>query len=368
MKNVGIVYDEIYSRHDTGNHPECADRVTFTINQFKEYQLYGPDALSHFKAIDPRKATLDQIRWGHKGDLITRVETAVEGTKILYDRRDYLDGDTVVSPASYDAALYATGGNFAAIDAIFRGEIDRAFVLCRPPGHHSNFNACRGFCIFNNVVLAAQYLIREKGMKRIAIVDFDAHAGNGTEDMIESGLEGGDLLFFSMHQHPRTLYPGTCYIEDIGREKQKGKIVNLTFAPYSGQQCVELGFKQIILPMLEEFKPDFILISAGFDAHHEDPLTALGFQDSTYAWMIQQLAAFSEKTAQGRISCTLEGGYNLQAIANSISNVVSTLADDKVLFKEDFYGEEDTVIEFTEQKLLPDLSKILAPYWSCLKE
>jgi len=365
MKNVGIVYQDIYAKHDTGPHPECADRVTHTIEQLKENQMYGENRIAHFKNIDPGKASLEQIRWSHSNTLINKVKNAVEST-IKRNSHVYIDGDTVASPATYDAALYAAGGNFASIDAIFSGEIDRGFVLCRPPGHHSNRDYARGFCIFNNIALSVEYLIRAKKLNRVAIVDFDAHAGNGTEELFYSGLEQGELLFFSIHQHPHTLYPGTCFVDEIGEGKQKGKIVNITLAPYSGQKSIKLTFDQIILPMLREFKPEFILCSAGFDAHHNDPLTNLGFMDQTYSYIIQELGKISDEFANGRIQCTLEGGYNIKHLGNSITNVINSLADDKTIFKEtdEFsIGQKVDILEFTENKLIPQIKAIFAPYW-----
>ncbi len=369
MKNVGIIYQDIYAKHDTGSHPECADRVTHTIEQLKENQMYGENRIAHFKNIDPKKATLEQIRWSHSNALINKVINAVESTK-KRNSHAYIDGDTIASPATYDAALYATGGNFASIDAIFSGEIDRGFVICRPPGHHSNRDYARGFCIFNNIALSVEYLIRAKKLNRVAIIDFDAHAGNGTEELFYSGLPQGELLFISIHQHPHTLYPGTCFVDDIGEGKQKGKIVNITLAPYSGHQSVKLSFDQIILPMLKEFKPEFILCSAGFDAHHNDPLCNLSFIDQTYSYIIQELAKISEEFANGRIQCTLEGGYNIKHLGNSITNVINSLADDKTIFKEtdDFSrGQKADILEYTENKLIPQLKAILSPYWKAFK-
>ena len=367
MKNVGIVYQDIYAKHDTGAHPECADRVIHTIEQLKEYQMYGDNRIAHFKNIVPIKATLEQIRWSHSNTLIKKVNNAVESTK-KRNNNVYIDGDTVASPATYDAALYAAGGNFAAIDAIFSGEIDRAFTICRPPGHHSNRDYARGFCIFNNIALSVEYLIRAKKLNRVAIVDFDAHAGNGTEELFYSGLEQGELLFISIHQHPHTLYPGTCFVDDIGEGKQKGKIVNVTLAPYSGQKSVKLTFDQIITPMLREFKPEFILCSAGFDGHHKDPLTNLGFQDQTYSYIIQELAKISDEFTKGRITCTLEGGYNIKHLGNSITNVINSLADDKTIFKEadEFVAPKGNIVEYTENKLIPQLKAIFSPYWKTI--
>ncbi len=368
MKDVGIVYHDIYSKHNTGNHPERADRVIETIKQLKQVEIFGDSQKNHFKTIIPNQADTEKIKWNHTSNLIHNIEAisleSKNKNKLLAADGNF--GDTIVSPDTYQAALYAVGGNFSSIDAIIENKINRGFVLCRPPGHHANTTNARGFCIFNNIALAAEYLIKEKGIKKIAIVDFDAHAGNGTEDILNSRKDDGEILFFSIHQHPATLYPGTCFIEDIGINHQLGKIVNLTFLPYSGQQCVDMGLNQIILPMLEEFRPEFILISAGYDAHHSDQLTTLGFMNQTYSIIINKLTPIANTYAKGRIQCTLEGGYNLEAISRSIANTINSLADDKTLFQEEYiFPESDKVIEFTESKLIPELKNMLSAYWKC---
>jgi len=265
--------------------------------------------------------------------------------------------------------LYSAGGNFSIIDAVMEGEIKSGFVLCRPPGHHANKGAARGFCLFNNVVLATQYLMREKNIEKVAIIDWDAHAGNGTEDLVYSGVpnvpEDAELLFFSIHQDPRTLYPGTCFPQEIGEGKQKGKIVNITLPPLSGDNCFQLALEQLILPMLHEFKPEYILFSAGFDGHFMDQLTNLGYTSQGYGKIVQKILPVAEEYAKGRMSFTLEGGYNLAAQSNSILNVLSVLSGGKILVEDDEH-DDPRCVEYTENKLIPFLRETLNPYWKSI--
>ncbi|WP_371803696.1 histone deacetylase [Candidatus Lokiarchaeum ossiferum] len=367
MKNVGVAYHEFYEKHDTGYHPERAERVIHTKNQLEELDLFGDGHKSHFHTIIPRLAELTEIQWCHSPQLIEKIQQlstrAQKWDELLFT--DGIYGDTIISGSSFRAARYAIGGNFQAIDDIMSHKIDRSFILCRPPGHHANNTEARGFCFFNNIILAAEYLIHKWGLKKVAIVDFDAHAGNGSEEILNNRNADGEILFFSIHQHPATLYPGTCFVDEIGEGKQKGKTVNLTVLPYSGQKCIQNLFNQIINPMMEEFKPEFILVSAGYDSHHADTLTAMGLMDQTYSYIIQELAKMSSKFAKNRIQCTLEGGYNLVAIGNSIANTINSLAEDKVLFVEDDnYDESQKGIEFTMNQLIPELQDHLKPFWS----
>jgi acetoin utilization deacetylase AcuC-like enzyme len=368
MKNVGVVYDQIFSQHDTGNgHPERAERVIATVKRLTSLDMYGEGRRTHFEPIEPRKATPEQILWCHKKKLLDLIEKKSEQAK-RSNSLHFLDGygETSVSAATYEATLKSAGGNFAAIDAIFEKKIDRAFVLCRPPGHHTNTSQARGFCGFNSVALASQYLFHEKNLKKVAIVDCDVHAGNGTEEIFNSGVMDGEVLFFSLHQHPRTLYPATCYPEEIGEGAQEGKNVNLTFYPNSGQQSVKHAFNQIISPMLEEFKPEFILISAGFDAHHLDSIANLLYMKQTYSYIFRELCDFADKHANGRVQATLEGGYHLQVLADSISNSIASMAGEKPPFEEaDLQEDDPRAWEYCESHLIPLLKNTLAPYWKC---
>ncbi len=368
MDHVGIVYDEIYLNHDTHYHPETANRLTATIKKLKTLNLYGEHQNHQYHTISPRKASISDIKWIHHPNFINLVQTTADlarsSPEVLYlDSKNMRYGETIASAGTFNAALNAVGGNFQGIDSIMQSEIKRCFVLCRPPGHHSNSSHARGFCVFNNVLLAAEYLFRKYGLKKIAIIDFDAHAGNGTEEMLNSHPLSGEVLFFSMHQHPLTLYPGTCFANEIGTGAQKGKIINLTLLPYSGHQCVKKLFEEIISPITNQFQPEFILVSAGYDGHHADPLTALGFLEQTYTYIGQQLVKLASSSAQGRIQCTLEGGYNLEALSRSISNTIMTFAGETSPYEEDLGEDEEKHEKYLQETLFPTLRTHLSPYW-----
>ncbi|MHA1821206.1 MAG: histone deacetylase family protein [Promethearchaeota archaeon] len=371
MKKVGIVYDPVYLEHRTTlfyPHPEKRERLISTLKALEEHNLYGKDHDEHFVLVDPRYATEEELKWAHSESLIARVKQTVERSgKGGFDAS--MDPDTPVSPMSFNAALAAAGGNFSAIDGIFNNDFNRAFVLCRPPGHHANQNASKGFCLFNNIALAALYLFKSKNLSKVAIVDFDVHAGNGTEHIFNNGVPNmpdKELLMISTHRDPHFFYPGECFMEDIGEGAQEGKIMNITFPAGAGDKSMKLALSELIEPALEEFKPEFILFSAGFDAHYRDPLGGLNFTEQLYAHIIERVGAIADKYAQGRMSATLEGGYDLKGLANSITNVVHKMADGTTLEEGDA-DERDRIIEEVENKIIPKVKEIHSPYWKFLK-
>ena len=208
------------------------------MEQLQRYHLVGENASSDYLSIPAHSATLDQIKCVHSEALVAKMQQMAHQAQKSKQPVE-LDADTIISGDSFNASLMASGGCFAAVDAMLNNEIDRSFVLCRPPGHHSNRSECRGFCLFNNIALTTNYLTHEKGIERVAILDFDAHAGNGTEEILYQGLDMGEVLFISTHQDPRTLYPGKCFPEEMGNGLQHGKIMNITFPPGGGDICID---------------------------------------------------------------------------------------------------------------------------------
>lgn len=366
MKKLGIVYNPIYADHRTGRgHPETHERVLQTIELLKKHDMYGEKCGENFISVDSRKATLEEISWVHSKLLIDRVKQAVTRAGDTTGRI-HMDGDTLVSKHSFDAALRAVGGNFAAIDAIFERKINRAFILCRPPGHHTNTNASRGFCLFNNVALGCNYLFRKKNINKIAIVDFDVHAGNGTEEIFwdGTGMKGKDVLMISTHQNPSYFYPGTGFVEEIGGGSNKGKIVNIPFERHCGDQSMAHVLREIIGPLLNEFEPEFIYFSAGFDAHYRDPVGGLNFTAEGYGNIVQFLEPISEKFSEGRFAFTLEGGYNIGALGRSIVNILNVSVGGSILYF-DNHIEPDSTAEYTAKTLIPLIKETLKPYWNC---
>ncbi len=294
----GLVFSDIYLEHFTGRHPENRLRLENTVRHFKDTGLWD-----RFVHVEPRAADVSEIAWVHSQDMI-------KYAKRLADKGGgYADMDTPISAASFKAALYAAGGLFEAADRIMAGGINNALCLVRPPGHHATPQASMGFCIFNNVALAAVYLRKKHGIERVAIVDFDVHHGNGTQDIFYSDPS---VLFFSMHRYP--FYPGSGAAYEEGEGTGKGYTVNVPLEDgVTASQYME-HFDRVIETRVKPFKPEFILVSAGFDAYVLDPLGAFCLEEDEYRAMTLKIKAVAADCCSGRIISTLEGGYNLEQL------------------------------------------------------
>ncbi len=292
--------------HDPGSyHPESPDRLRSVLATL---------SLPDFAALERReapRADLDEIARVHPRPFIEAVLAAVP-------QRGHaaLDPDTVLSPGSGEAALRAVGAVCAAIDAVMAGEADNAFCAVRPPGHHAEADRAMGFCLFNSVAIGAQRVRQVHGLERVAVIDFDVHHGNGTQAIFENDPH---LFYASTHQFP--FYPGTGARSETG----VGNIVNVPLRAMSGSVEFRRAFNEFILPALDDFRPDFLIISAGFDAHRDDPLAQLMLVEEDYAWVTEQLAALADRQCQGRIVSSLEGGYDLAALAASAAAHVRVL-------------------------------------------
>lgn len=361
---TGIVYDPIYLEHRIGTHVESHTRLIEIMNLLKNKGiLENPE----FKLIKPREATLDQIKYVHSESLIKEVKEISELSKTT-GRIQSLDMDTLVSEKTFEASLYSVGGNLEAIDKILSGEIKNGFALVRPPGHHSNSHRCAGFCIFNNIAIAAEYLFREKGIKKVAIIDWDCHAGNGTADIFFNGSKKGDLVFFDSHQDGRTLYPGTGFLNEIGSGKGLGKIINFPMPPRAADDVILSFFDNIIFPVLNEFNPEFILISAGFDTHWTDRLTNMGWTYQAPAKYLKKIKELADELSHGRILITLEGGYEVDKQAKAVFNCLEILnSKEEELIEEKQRISDDNILTYVNQKVFEPLKSNLAKHWGCFK-
>ncbi len=359
---TGIIYDPIYLKHDIGMHVESHLRLV-TIMDFLEEHGVLKDP--NFNMIKPRKATIEQIKYVHTERLIKEVKEACELSE-KSGRIQYLDMDTAVSPHTFEASLYSVGGNIQGVDEILANNIKNGFALVRPPGHHSNSYRCAGFCIFNNIAIAAEYLFREKNVKKVAIIDWDCHHGNGTQDIFYNGSEYGDIVLIHSHQDPTAFYPGTGFFNEIGEEKGAGKIINFPMPPGSADDAIMLYFQEIVSPVLNEFKPEFILISAGFDTHWTDRLTNMGWTYQAPANYLKKIKEIADKISNGRILLTLEGGYEVDKQAIAVFNCLKVL-DDKYneLIEEKPRKSDPKIVNYIQNKLFPKLKDKLQPYWDC---
>ncbi|MHA2287206.1 MAG: histone deacetylase family protein, partial [Promethearchaeota archaeon] len=300
---TGIIYDDIYLSHRIGSHVESHERLIGIMDFLEEKKvLENPE----FKLFEPRKATIEQIKYVHQESLINEVKEASETAEATHQLQ-YLDwGDTIASGKTYEASLYSVGGNLTGIDNILENKVKNAFAAVRPPGHHSNSYKCSGFCIFNNIAIATEYLFREKNVKKVVLIDWDCHHGNGTQDIFYNGSDNGEVVIFNSHQDGRTLYPGSGFINEIGSGKGKGKIINFPMPPGAAEDTVLIFFEEIIKPVCEEFQPEFILISAGFDTHWTDDLTNMGWTYQGPANYLKKIKTIADQFSNGRLLITLE--------------------------------------------------------------
>jgi acetoin utilization deacetylase AcuC-like enzyme len=307
MASTGIVADPVFMKHDTGpGHPECPERLAGIYSALEESGLMDDASI-----IPLREVTGEELLKVHTKKHIERVAaTAGSG-------RTYLDGDTPTSSDSYQAALLAAGSLINAVDAVQSGEAENAFALVRPPGHHAEKEAAMGFCLFNNVAVAAHHAMDRYGLKRILVVDWDVHHGNATQ---HSFYDDPRVLYFSTHQYP--FYPGTGGLDEIGSGEGRGYTVNVPLPGGCGDAIYDAAFEQVLTPVATEFKPELILISAGFDNHHLDPLGSMKLTDEGFARMAGRLKSLAEEFCHGRLVATLEGGYSIKGQARAVVEVV----------------------------------------------
>lgn len=302
MKKVGLVYDSIYLKHDTGTHVENIQRLTTTISLLEESHL-----MDRLVTLVPRPATIDELSMVHAKEYIAQVERKCQSGG------GWFDGDTVASTGSYQAAIYATGGVLVAVDAVMSKTVDNAFALVRPPGHHATCWHAMGFCLFNNVAVAAKYALSSYNIERVLIIDFDVHHGNGTQDTFYTDQ---NVLYFSTHQYP--LYPGTGCIDETGRGEGEGFTVNVPLIAGWGDKEYQAVFEDILAPIAMRFKPQLILVSAGYDAHWADNIASMRVSVSGFARLVEIIKVLADTLSQGKLVFTLEGGYHHQALSSSV--------------------------------------------------
>lgn len=308
---VGLVWDERFKLHDTGRgHPERAERLDAIRAGLDEAGL-----LPLLTTIAPVEAEDRWLELAHPASYLAQVRRAIaDGAAALPT------GDTQVSAASERTARLAAGGVLAACDAVMAGTIRRAFCAVRPPGHHATRDRGMGFCIYANVAIAARYLAERHGLQRILVIDWDVHHGNGTYDVLRA-----DPRVFQFHLQQMPLYPGTGDPAERGEGPAAGQTINVPLAAGQGEAEMQAAIAGRLLPEMDRWKPEFVLISCGFDAHRDDPLGGLTLVDASYARLTQAIIAIAERHASGRIVSVLEGGYDLAALKGSAAAHVGAL-------------------------------------------
>ena len=314
MARTGFVTSALFLRHDTGpGHPERAARLVGI-----ERRLADSGLAAELQRFEAQPCELEVLALAHERSHVEALARAIaEGARVLDE------GDTRVSADSFRAACAAAGGATSAVERVLRGEWRNAFVAARPPGHHAERAEALGFCLFNNVAVAARWAQRFEGLERVAILDFDVHHGNGTQHIFESDAS---VFYASLHQYP--LYPGTGLATERGRGAGAGTTRNCPQPPGAGDAEWLTALEDVILPEFEQFRPQLLLLSAGFDAHERDPLAQTRLSTDAYRKITRLCVQFAHEQCQGRVVSLLEGGYDLEALAESVEAHVAELGDD----------------------------------------
>lgn len=311
MGKTGLVYHPVYLDHDMGpGHPESPNRLRAIMQQLEQ-----SGTMARVTKIEARKAEDEWLTQVHSPSYVLSLNRHAPTSG-----RVSLDPDTSMSPGTLHAAYLAAGGALAAVDAIMAQQVDHVFCAVRPPGHHAEAGRAMGFCFFNNVAIAARYIQKKYRLNRVLIVDWDVHHGNGTQHSFE---DDPSILFFSTHQYPH--YPGTGRGTERGKGTGEGFTINVPMEAGEGDDDYRAVFQNVLVPAADDFKPEFVIISAGFDAHKDDPLASMGLTESSYAELTEIVAGIAKRHAKGRILSSLEGGYNLTALAASVQAHIGAL-------------------------------------------
>ncbi len=310
---VGLVFDDAFLRHDTGvGHPERPARLRAIRDRLE---------------ADGVRDQLARLPFGPASrDVLERLHTSAYIDRLMFACQHgerYIDvPDSMICVDSEAIARQAVGGVLAACDAVMAGEVGRVFCAVRPPGHHAEADRSMGFCLYANAALAADHLVRVNGLERVAVVDFDVHHGNGTQHLLETRR---DILFVSVHEDPRTQYPGTGFAHERGVGGGEGFTVNAPVATGTGDDGWRAAFEREVWPALERFAPEAMVVSAGFDAAAADPIGGLRLSTASFAWVSERLVRLADRFAEGRLVSVLEGGYDLDALAAGVSTHVAAL-------------------------------------------
>ena len=343
MLRTGIVVDARYQEHYTGrNHPERPARIGTLLALAEAYARPG------MKRLEPRPATPEEVALIHDPAHIGRVASTAQKEHFAFD------ADTPVCSQSYATALLATGGLLTVLEAVMTREVDNGFALVRPPGHHAERNRAMGFCLFNSAAVGAQYLRERFGLRRVLVMDWDLHHGNGTQ---HSFFDDPGVLYVSTHQYP--YYPGTGAAEEAGQGQGEGYTVNLPIPAGWGDREYQELFQGVVDPICRQFDPQFVLISAGFDAHARDPLGGLEVTEEGFTTMARTLLRVARDHAQGRCAAILEGGYDLEGLQKSVARVLDEMAGETLT---------QALPQIEPRGLLPRVRAVQRQYWDLPKD
>lgn len=350
---TALIYHPKYLNHDTGSgHPESRYRLEAMMKAIKESGL-----LNQEKSIRLFQPSAENVE---KAILRIHPRSHIEFVKKISASSTYADPDTPASPETYEAALLAAGGILLAGEKVISGEAKNAYAMVRPPGHHAGSTSARGFCFFNNIAILAELLHQEKNFNRILILDCDCHHGNGTQEIF---YDKQYVLYISFHQDGRTLYPGTGFQDEVGVDEGEGHTVNVPLPPLTDHEYYLKAVREIAVPIAKQYKPQIVLVSNGFDAHHLDPISSLQLTAGTYREIMKTAMELAEELCEGKLVVTLEGGYSLEALPRCILSVLSQLTGIKIDVDDPQPNPDERVRNYIE-KLIREVKRIQSNYWN----
>jgi acetoin utilization deacetylase AcuC-like enzyme len=342
---TGVVFSEEFKKHVTGQgHPESPARMDAVARA-----LAAPSLSDKLQAVTPRPAEKEQILLVHWEHLYDEVQATASRD------RTYLDSDTVASRDTAATAHLAVGGVLTAVEGVMEGKLSNAFAFVRPPGHHAKPDKAMGFCIFNNLAIGAKYALQRYKLQRVMIIDFDVHHGNGTQKAFYTSPE---VLFVSLHQSPH--YPGTGSLGEVGRDEGEGYTLNVPLAAGLADRDYLRILRDVVVPVGIEFNPELILVSAGFDAHRNDPLGGMLLSHDGYAAMTGEILRLARTTCEGRAVFALEGGYHLASLERSIVSVLGVMSGDT--------PPEIADVDGASTEVVSELGKAHGRHWAALRD
>jgi acetoin utilization deacetylase AcuC-like enzyme len=352
MKKTAVVFSPKYYEHNPGkDHPESPKRLQAIINELENGEL---SRSKNWQLVPPAKAHIEDFELVHGREYIKLVEAVCKAGGGFLDLED-----TVVSPQSYEVALYAVGGTLKALDLVMNRTFRNAFALVRPPGHHASRFRAGGFCLFNNVSIAAECLLKKYRLQRILILDIDAHHGNGTQ---ETFYETDNILYISLHEDPSS-FPGTGFVDEIGEGKGLGYTVNIPLPFGTSDQTYLKAMREIAIPITRQFKPQFMLVSAGFDGHHTDPVGNLSLSASGYKEIYKMIIDLASETCGNRIVAVLEGGYSVKWVGKLAASALAQMCGTSFSTRDRVPRIEKRATILGE-KVVKDVKKAQKSYWS----
>ena len=353
MAKTALIFTPKYYEHNTGpGHPETSKRLRVIIKELEKLNLFS--ATGKCKLVKPDAALIEDLELVHTPEHIQLVKRTCEHGGGLLDL-----GDTVVSPASFEVARYAVGGAIKAVNLVQSKKVINAFALVRPPGHHAGPYYAAGFCMFNNVAIAATHLIKKFHLERVLILDIDAHHGNGTQEIF---YDTDKVLYVSLHEDPRD-FPGTGFVDEVGEGEGLGYNVNFPFPFKVGDKAYLKAIDQVVIPIAQQYTPQFILTSIGYDGYYGDPVAKLRLSTACYALIFEKLIDLASTLCEDRFVAVLEGGYNLKKLGKLAASTISKMAGFLYPIKDE-NPPVSLKAEKQAEKVIREVKKIQSAFWN----